>query len=154
MADLYETDILLWSEQQSDLLRRLAAGERVNNQVDWENVVVEIESVGRSEVRAVMSALRNAVQHKLYLLGWPRATEVRHWQLEVRELLAQAAKDYRPSMRKDIEPDLPDLYRLACLGVERHMLDEGEPLTVVPGSCPWTLDELLAEGRAALAGRP
>jgi hypothetical protein len=30
MPDLYETDILLWSEQQRDLLRRLAAGEPVN----------------------------------------------------------------------------------------------------------------------------
>jgi hypothetical protein len=29
MSDLYEADILLWSEQQADVLRRLAAGERV-----------------------------------------------------------------------------------------------------------------------------
>lgn len=39
MSDLYEEDILTWSERQADLLRRLAAGERVNDQVDWENVV-------------------------------------------------------------------------------------------------------------------
>jgi hypothetical protein len=31
MSNLYDTDILLWSEQQADLLRRLAAGERVND---------------------------------------------------------------------------------------------------------------------------
>ena len=73
MAGVYETDIVLWSEQQSDLLRRLAAGERVNDQVDWENVVEEIESVGRSEVRGVTSVLKNAIQHKLYQPGWPRA---------------------------------------------------------------------------------
>jgi hypothetical protein len=30
----YETDTLLWSERQADLLRRLAAGEHVNEQVD------------------------------------------------------------------------------------------------------------------------
>jgi hypothetical protein len=30
MAELYESDILAWSEQQSDLLRRLARGERVD----------------------------------------------------------------------------------------------------------------------------
>ena len=34
MSDLYEADILLWSEQQAALLRRLAAGERVNEQID------------------------------------------------------------------------------------------------------------------------
>ena len=34
-SDLYGEDILLWSERQGDLLRRLAAGESVSNQVDW-----------------------------------------------------------------------------------------------------------------------
>jgi hypothetical protein len=29
----------MWSRHQPALLRRLAAGERVNDQVDWENVV-------------------------------------------------------------------------------------------------------------------
>ncbi len=50
MNDLYEEDILTWSERQAELLRRLAAGERVNDQVDWQNVVEEVESVGRSEL--------------------------------------------------------------------------------------------------------
>ena len=49
MSDLYKDDILLWSEQQAELLRRLAAGEHVNAQVDWENVVEEIESVGSEQ---------------------------------------------------------------------------------------------------------
>jgi hypothetical protein len=40
--DLYDDDILWWSEQQAELLRRVAAGERVNDQV----VIEEIESVG------------------------------------------------------------------------------------------------------------
>jgi hypothetical protein len=37
MSDLYEADILMWSEHQAELLRRMAAGERVNDQVDWTN---------------------------------------------------------------------------------------------------------------------
>jgi hypothetical protein len=45
MSDLYEADIVAWSENQAALLRRLATGERVNNQIDWVNVVEEIESV-------------------------------------------------------------------------------------------------------------
>jgi hypothetical protein len=49
MSDLYETDALAWSENQAALLRHLATGERVNKQIDWANVVDEIESVGRSE---------------------------------------------------------------------------------------------------------
>jgi hypothetical protein len=52
--DLYHRDVLLWSEQQANLLRQLARGERVNN-VDWDRVVEEIEDVGISELRSVES---------------------------------------------------------------------------------------------------
>jgi Domain of unknown function DUF29 len=45
MSDLYDTDILAWSKRQADLLRRVAAGERVNDQVDWGNVAEEIEDI-------------------------------------------------------------------------------------------------------------
>jgi len=48
MSDLYGDDILLWSKQQAELLRRMAAGERVDDQVDWPNVIEKIESVGRA----------------------------------------------------------------------------------------------------------
>ena len=61
MSDLYETDVVTWSDRQADLLRRIAAGERVNDQVDWENVVEEIESVGQSQIDAVESALDTGV---------------------------------------------------------------------------------------------
>ncbi len=63
MSDLYDDDILLWSEQQAALLRRLAHGERVNDQLDWGNLVEEIESVGRNELRAVESHLIQALLH-------------------------------------------------------------------------------------------
>lgn len=36
MSDLYDDDILAWSEHQSELLRRRAAGEPVNEQIDRE----------------------------------------------------------------------------------------------------------------------
>jgi hypothetical protein len=56
MSDLYDTDILLWSERQAELLRRSAAGERVNDgELDWPNIVEEIADVGRSELRSCRS---------------------------------------------------------------------------------------------------
>ncbi len=57
MSDLYGDDILLWSERQAALLRRMGAGERVNDLVDWENVAEEIESVG--ERRSVLDILKD-----------------------------------------------------------------------------------------------
>ena len=53
MDGLYDTDILLWSERQAALLRRLAQGERVKDVLDFDNLVEEVKSVGRSELRAV-----------------------------------------------------------------------------------------------------
>jgi len=72
-SDLYEADILKWSEQQSRLLRRLAAGARVNDQVDWEHVVEESESVGHEQLHAVSALLVQAMIDRLKAIGWPHA---------------------------------------------------------------------------------
>jgi hypothetical protein len=53
MSDPYQSDVLVWSEHQAELLRRLAAGERVNDQVDWQNVIEEIDSVGSEQLHSV-----------------------------------------------------------------------------------------------------
>jgi hypothetical protein len=42
-----DADILAWSEHQAELLRRLAAGERVDDQVDWANFIEDGGEVGR-----------------------------------------------------------------------------------------------------------
>ena len=49
---LYERDALAWAERQAALLRRLASGERLNETVDWPNVIDEVEDVGLSDLRA------------------------------------------------------------------------------------------------------
>ncbi len=67
MSDAYESDILLWSERQAQLLRRLAAGERVNDLVDWENVIEEVERVGSEQLHAVESLLLQALVHILQI---------------------------------------------------------------------------------------
>ena len=62
MGDLYDTDIVIWSEEQTALLRRAAAGERLNDpQPDRPNIIEEIESVGSEQVRAVESLLFQAM---------------------------------------------------------------------------------------------
>src|SRR5215472_14119086 len=124
MSDLYDTDTFTWAREQAALLRRLEAGEQVNDQIDWPNIIEEVETVGRSELRAATSPLTNAMQHKLYLLGWPGHTSTRHWQAEVTVQLVEAAGEFRESMRRAIEPDMDRLYRLAQVRAQRHMIDE------------------------------
>ena len=71
MGDLYEDDFLLWSESQATLLRRLAAGERVNDRdLDWANLGEEIEAVGRGELRAFEALLTQAIVHRLDPQCW------------------------------------------------------------------------------------
>jgi hypothetical protein len=138
MSDLYEDDILLWSERQGDLLRRLGRGERVNDQIDWENVAEEIESVGRSERHAVESHLIQAMAHALKALAWPQSNAVSHWQAEMRAALSDARRRFSPSM----QIDMADLYNTALDRVPQEI--DGQPPQPLPETCPFTLDELLA----------
>jgi hypothetical protein len=137
--DLYWNDTLAWSEQQAALLRRLAVGEGVN-EVDWEHVIEEIEDVGRTEVRACESLLRNAMEHLLKLLLWPESGATRHWRRGVLVFLADARGAFTPSMRQKI--DLQQLY--ADAGEIVASSEYGEPGQAVPDTCPFTFEALLA----------
>ena len=70
-GDLYDRNLLAWSEQQAALLRRRAAGELVNDaELDWPNIAEEIESVGTEQVHAVRSFLTRALEHDLKVKAW------------------------------------------------------------------------------------
>jgi hypothetical protein len=140
MSELYQDDILLWSERQSELLRRLASGERVNDQVDWENVIEEVESVGREQLHAVESLLLQAFVHMLKAEGWPLARDAENWRADARGFRAQARRRFAPSMRQKI--DLPGIYADAIKALPDRM--DGQSPQPVSQICPMTLDELLA----------
>ena len=50
--DLYETDFYVWTQEQARLLR-----ERRFNDLDLDNLVDEVQSVGSSEKREIRTAL-------------------------------------------------------------------------------------------------
>jgi hypothetical protein len=139
MSNLYDTDILVWSEHQTELLRRLAAGERVNDQVDWENVVEEIESVGREQLHAVESLLFQAMSHMLKAEAWPQSRDVEDWRGDARGFIARARRRFAPSMRQKI--DLDSLYADVIKALPAIM--DGQPPLPVAQTCPFTLDGLL-----------
>jgi hypothetical protein len=141
MGDLYDEDIVLWSERQAALLRQHAAAARVNDAIDWPNVIEEIESVGNEQRFAVESHLVQAMLHMLKAEAWPLSREVPHWQAEARLFRSNAESRFTPSMRQRI--DLARLYRRALRGLP-DTIDGQAPLPV-PDACPWTLDGLLAD---------
>ena len=141
----YDEDILLWSEQQAEAIRRLGRGRRdLPNELDVENVAEEIESVGRSELAAVQSQLRLIFVHLIKLVIEPDADAVRHWRGEIVAFHAEMTGRYAPSMRQRIDVD--QLWRSAR---EQSMLaydGAQEPLVSgLPVGAPFVLDDLLVE---------
>jgi hypothetical protein len=80
LTELYETDFVLWTEKTAEILR-----QKNYDAVDWENVIEEIESMGRSERRAVRSLLTRLIEHLLKLAYWEseRQRNARHWLGEI-----------------------------------------------------------------------
>ncbi len=141
MDSLYDVDALAWSEQQADLLRRLAAGERLNEAVDWPNVIEEVQDVGQSLLRACCSMLQQAMVHLLKLHAWPSSHSVEHWKTEAAVFLDDAEQRFAPSMRQHI--DLGVLYAKALRRAREAMDVTGSPAPL-PEACPFTLQNLLA----------
>ena len=144
MGDLYQADILEWSEHQARLLRTHADGQPGNERPDWTNIIEEVEAVGRSQLSAVKSLLVQALLHDLKSEAWPLTSYVPGWRAEARGFRDDAAEAFAPSMRQRI--DMTDLYRRAL-----HRMPEtidGQPPLPVPAECPVTLDELLGSDPA------
>ena len=141
MSDLYDADILEWSEHQARLLRQHVAGEPSNEAPDWTNIIEEVLSVGNEQLHAVQSLLRQALVHMLKANAWPLSREVPHWEAEARRFRADAADRFSPSMRQKI--DLATIYSQAV----RIMPDshDGQPPLPVASVCPVTLGELLSD---------
>ena len=100
--DLYARDVVLWSERQAEALRRMRAGERVND-LDWDNVIEEVESLGRSETKAVRTLLVRALEHLLRAAAWPDAADAPAWLHEAGVFLRDARADWTPSMDRHLD---------------------------------------------------
>ena len=143
MGELYDMDVLEWSEHQARLLRRHAAGENDNEVPDWANIIEQIESVGNEQLFAFESLTMQALLQDLKCEAWPLLSYVPHWRAEARLFRAQARRRFTNSMRRKI--DLASIYADA----RRAMPDtiDGQPPLPVPVVCPVTLDDLVsAEG--------
>ncbi|CAO3420344.1 DUF29 domain-containing protein [Azospirillum endophyticum] len=138
----YDTDFLAWTEEQARLLRE-ASRERINTPIDWENVAEEIESMGRSELRAVESALVRVIEHLLKLEYSPAADPRGNWRRTVREQRDQATDGLEgsPSLRGKIV--LAKAYRRGRDYATEGLEQDRRPADLMPEMCPYTLDQLL-----------
>ncbi len=141
MGELYDADVLEWSEHQARLLRQHAAGERTNEAPDWANIIEEVESVGREQLRSVEGLLLQALVHDLKAEAWPLTVDAARWRADAKLFRAQASLRFAASMRQRL--DLDKLYAKALQAMPDTI--DGQPPLPVPTMCPVTLDELLGE---------
>ncbi|CCI27008.1 DUF29 domain-containing protein [Microcystis aeruginosa CS-1036] len=86
MTALYEEDFVLWTEKTVELLKR-----KEFDLVDWENLIEEVECMGKSDRRAVESLLTQLLIHLLKLSYWESEKErnARHWLEEIANFRVQ-----------------------------------------------------------------
>jgi hypothetical protein len=142
MSDLYDEDIVLWSERQGELLRRRAAGDLVNDaELDWPNIAEEIESVGRAEQDQLINRLAILLAH---LLKWRFQPDRRgnSWRLTILEQRRRAGRlvSRNPSLRPRLDDIVMEAYGDAVLIAERETELTGETF---PSVCPWSFQEVM-----------
>jgi hypothetical protein len=77
-ASNYETDFYTWTQQQASLLKSGHFSE-----IDVDNIIEEIETMGRSEKRSLESRLIELLQH---LLKWEYQPQRRGRSWSLRKL--------------------------------------------------------------------
>ncbi|MEZ4864398.1 MAG: DUF29 domain-containing protein [Caldilineaceae bacterium] len=133
---VYEHDFYAWTQQQAQLLR-----DHAFTQLDIENLIEEIESMGRSERRQLSNRLELLLMH---LLKWhyQPALRGRSWELTIQEQRRRIAKLLRtnPSLQLLLHEILPDAYEDAAFSAMR---ETGLALETFPATCPYTVELVL-----------
>ncbi|MGA0130913.1 MAG: DUF29 domain-containing protein [Candidatus Nanopelagicales bacterium] len=135
---LYTTDFYSWAYQQAQLLR-----EKKFDQVDWSNLIEEIEDLGRSEYRALVSAIE---QLTLHLLKWQHQKELRSpsWRnsIDKQRLQIERILEDNPGLQSQIPDLIAKGYKYGRKGASKEtFLNE----KIFPEACPYTWAELTNE---------
>ncbi|HZZ61405.1 MAG TPA: DUF29 domain-containing protein [Roseiarcus sp.] len=138
-SPLYDRDFYAWSREQSELLR---AGKLA--EADIEHIAEEIDSMGRTEKRELISRLSLLLLH---LLKWRYQPGKRgpSWEASIRvqrKRLADHLED-NPSLKPLLPQALASAYHDASL---EAVAETGLVDSTFPKACPWTVGEVLDEG--------
>jgi len=138
-SPLYDSDFYAWSREQAELLRagRLA-------EADIEHIAEEIDSMGRTEKRELVSRLEVLLLH---LIKWRYQPGKRgpSWEASIfvqRDRIADHLDD-NPSLKLLLPQALASAYRKAR---QEAVAETGLPGTTFPEPCPWTAEQALDGG--------
>jgi hypothetical protein len=103
---LYEEDFVAWADQQAALIR---AGRW--EQLDRENLAEEVESLAGSDRRKSESYTSRIIEHLLKLQFTPSPRDYPHWRGEIFLFRRQLARHVTATIRRELIPQLPELFR-------------------------------------------
>ncbi|MCU0566790.1 MAG: DUF29 domain-containing protein [Oculatellaceae cyanobacterium Prado106] len=141
VTSLYDTDYQLWLDQTVAQLKAQAFRE-----IDVENLIEEIESLGRSEKHAIASYLMRLCEHLLKIEYWEseRGNCFRGWDLEVVNfrLQIQELLEASPSLNSFLQDNFSKQYKNA-----RKLFLKASQLnaTLIPEDPGFTLEQALDE---------
>ena len=132
----YEADYGAWIATQAMLLR-----EGRFDELDLQNLIDEVESLGRSDFKGFESALKVVLLH---LLKWDIQTDhrTRSWADSIEEHRQQVADELQrsPSYKSRIDEALPSADRRA-----RHKAHKETrlPRRTFPETCPYSWSDIM-----------
>jgi hypothetical protein len=136
---LHDSDFYAWSLEQAALLRAGRVGE-----ADLAAIAEEIESMGKTEKRELVSRLTVLLLH---LLKWQLQPAGRgnSWRLSIanaRDEIADLLAD-NPSLKSVLDEVIASAYRYARrkAAIETDMAEEA-----FPAQCPWSFAQVMDAG--------
>ncbi len=137
-SNLYADDFFAWANEQAALLR---AGKLA--QADIEHIAEEIESMGKTEKRELISRLTVLLLH---LLKWQFQPGLRgnSWRNSIRIQRREIAAhmEDNPSLKHVLPQAIEQAYGIAVLQAET---ETGLPETAFPANCPWSFEAMMSE---------
>jgi hypothetical protein len=100
--DLYKADFYAWLQSQVELLRR-----RRFDRLDLENIIEEIDSLGREQIHSVEKRIIRAGEHMLKLAVSEDVEPRQGWKDTVNEQRRRLAR--RLKMNPSLRPRAPEL---------------------------------------------
>jgi hypothetical protein len=136
LKTLYETDDVEWLQEIIKLIKN-----HQFEQLDLENLIEELEDLGREKKNAVASLLEQIIRHLLLLQYWTREVEYNrvHWEEEIYSFRVQLRRKITTNLRNYLESESDSIYQDA-LGFVKI---KTQNIVDFPPECPYTLEQLL-----------
>ena len=138
----YDDDFYAWTQHQAAVLREMPVAD---SRFDRENVAEEIETLGRSERDAVRSQVDRILEHLLKLQFSPADQPRLGWMRSITDARRILGDKLSPTLRRDIEMRLSELYEDARYQAELSLQEygEGDAVQLFPEICPYSLEQVL-----------